>query len=105
MTGFILKWLHRKTKNTNLKLRCPDHPTYQAIRRPKATCEACNSLYELEHGEAPYDGTTHVQLPPAEHNEALGLRSHAKSNPENMGFSPIKKSRTIVPHDNNRAMI
>ena len=32
-------------------LKCMDHPTYKAIRRPTANCESCRTIFALAHPE------------------------------------------------------
>ena len=33
-----------------LVLRCPEHPTYKAVHKPKVNCSDCNELYERVQG-------------------------------------------------------
>lgn len=30
--------------------KCPDHPTYKAIHRPRAICAICWNVYMTKHG-------------------------------------------------------
>lgn len=43
-------WKIKKALDAGLELRCPDHPLYQAVRRPKCDCEKCEYLYRLKNG-------------------------------------------------------
>ena len=36
-------------RETELRLGCTKHPTYRAIRRPRAACGVCKEIYDLVH--------------------------------------------------------
>ena len=36
--------------DSRLTLRCPDHPNYQAVRKPKVNCATCHELYGMVNG-------------------------------------------------------
>ena len=39
------------SENSKLELRCPNHPNYQAVRKPKVNCPTCHELYGLINGK------------------------------------------------------
>lgn len=43
-----------------LVLRCPTHPTYKAIRKPKVKCDDCEKLYEKSELEEEIEELRHA---------------------------------------------
>ena len=39
-------------QNSKLELRCPDHPNYRAMRKPKVNCPTCHELYGMVNGKS-----------------------------------------------------